>query len=94
MEIGGNKIKPARELRIGETLTVKLPDITKTFNVLGLLDKRVGASLVPDFLQDLTPAAEYERAKERAQNSLGGRPKGAGRPTKKERRIWERFQKS
>jgi ribosome-associated heat shock protein Hsp15 len=65
--------------------------MTRTTRVVGLLDKRVGAKLVPQYAEDLTPPAEYERKREQQAHAFIQRPKGSGRPTKKDRRILERF---
>ena len=61
-------------------------DLTRTVKVLGLLEQRVGAPAVAQFAEDLTPASEYEKRKDPVLKPLFFRPKGAGRPTKKDRR--------
>ncbi|MDB6058936.1 MAG: RNA-binding protein [Verrucomicrobiales bacterium] len=87
--IGGSAIKPSREVRIGETLVVQKDELTRTFKVLGLLDKRVGAKIAKDFVEDLTPASEFEKKREPSFLPPMYRPKGAGRPTKKDRRAFD-----
>ena len=64
----------------------------RAVKVLALLDKRIGARLVTDFLQDLTPPEEYERAREARQQNAVVFPQGFGRPTKKQRREIDRLQ--
>jgi ribosome-associated heat shock protein Hsp15 len=61
-------------------------DLTRTVRVLGDPPSRVGAALVPLYAEDLTPPEEYARRTEPRFLSPMFRPKGAGRPTKKERR--------
>jgi len=79
--------KPARELKVGEQLTVRIGLVTRTLLVLGSPRGRVSAKQVPEYLQDLTPPAEYERARAiSAQNALQ-RARGTGRPTKRDRRL-------
>jgi ribosome-associated heat shock protein Hsp15 len=94
VSIDGQPLKPSRELRGGETVTVRSLTLTRTVKVLGLVDKRVGPKLVAAYLQDLTPAEEYLKAmqQQRETAAAGVRPKGSGRPTKKERRQLDRLQ--
>ena len=91
VKIAGENVKPARNVRIGEIFTANCGDITKTVKVLALLDARVGAKLVPKFLEDLTPPSEYEKQRERRLAPIGVRPPGSGRPTKKDRRKLSNF---
>ncbi len=84
--------KPSRELRPGDIVIVRKDGMEKTVKVLATLDKRVGANLVPDYLQDLTPEEEYAAAREHRQLMPSGqRPSGMGRPTKRQRRALEEF---
>jgi ribosome-associated heat shock protein Hsp15 len=64
----------------------KTGDITRTVRVAGLIDKRVGAAIARDNAEDLTPPEEYAKREEPILLPPGFRPKGAGRPTKRERR--------
>lgn len=86
VQINGEPAKPAREVRTGDVLTARLGDLVRTVRVRGALEKRVGAALVADYLDDLTPAEEYERVRKRAENSAAFRDSGTGRPTKRDRR--------
>jgi ribosome-associated heat shock protein Hsp15 len=87
VKVAGQRVKPARAVRVGETLTVELGEITRTLRVAGLVERRVGPKLLPQYLEDLTPPSEYARAREQRQEPFLRRPKGLGRPTKKERRL-------
>ena len=89
--VDGHAVKPARDVRIGETITALTGDVRRTLRVLALLEQRVGAPLVKQCAEDLTPAAELEKQRDPALRPLFHRPKGAGRPTKKERRELEEF---
>jgi ribosome-associated heat shock protein Hsp15 len=91
VKIAGQRIKPARTVRIGQTITVQLGELTRTVKVLGLLENRVGAALAKQCQEDLTPAVEYEKLKTQRVPPLFARPKGLGRPTKKERRLLDRM---
>ena len=87
----GQPLKPAREVRINDVISARTGGITRTFRVLALLDRRVGASADAEFAEDLTPASEYAKRDEPRVVPLFARPKGMGRPTKSERRLMERL---
>ena len=88
VKIGGYSVKPSRDVRAGEEITVFAGRLLRTVKVLALLDQRVGAKLVSQFLEDLTPPEAYARAREKARVRFST---GIGRPTKKQRRQLERF---
>src|SRR5438128_2611088 len=91
VKMGANAVKPSREVKIGDVIEVHFPDLTRTVRVVRSLENRIGAKLVADFAEDLTPAKEYLRQIENRRNAAPKRPPGAGRPTKKERRDLEAF---
>jgi ribosome-associated heat shock protein Hsp15 len=92
VQVDGHPVKPSRCVKVGETIVAGTGEITRTVKVKGLLEKRVGAKLVGEFLEDLTPAAEYEKPREKQVSPPPFlRPKGSGRPTKKERRSLNPF---
>ncbi|MBI3882027.1 MAG: RNA-binding S4 domain-containing protein [Verrucomicrobia bacterium] len=91
VKIAGLPVKPARNVHVGEILTAVAGEITRTVKVVALLDKRVGAKLVADFMADLTPAAELHKPREPNFQAPFQRAKGSGRPTKKERRSFEEY---
>jgi ribosome-associated heat shock protein Hsp15 len=84
--IGELEAKPGRDIHVGETVTVRLGALTRTVRVVGLPRSRVSAKQLTEFVADLTPAAEYERAKQAGIEHLLARQRGEGRPTKKDRR--------
>ena len=84
--IGELESKPGRDIHVGEVVTVRLGVVTRTLKVIGLPRSRVSAKQLPEFLADLTPAAEYARAKQAGIEHMLARERGKGRPTKKERR--------
>jgi ribosome-associated heat shock protein Hsp15 len=84
--LGELEAKPGRDIHVGEVVTARIGALTRTLKVVGLPRSRVAAKQLPEFLQDLTPPAEYERAKQAGIEHLLARQRGAGRPTKKERR--------
>ena len=91
VKISGASVKSSRSVRPGETLCVLAGGIQRTVKVLAPLDRRVGAGLVSQALEDLTPPAEYERARQQASAAAAPFPPGHGRPTKKDRRLMARF---
>lgn len=84
--IGGMTVKPARAVKAGETILVRKNPVTYTYKVLELLGKRVGAKLVPVYVEDLTTEEELRKLDVNYTGSLFTRDRGAGRPTKKDRR--------
>jgi ribosome-associated heat shock protein Hsp15 len=86
VRIGGATLKPSRAVHVGEVITAAAGEITRTVRVRALLERRVGANLVPEYMEDLTPPSEYSKPREPDFRPLVWRPKGAGRPTKKDRR--------
>jgi ribosome-associated heat shock protein Hsp15 len=89
--IGELEAKPGRDIHVGELVTVRVGALTRTLKVAGLPRSRVAAKQLPEFLTDLTPPAEYERAKQAGIEHLLARQRGAGRPTKKDRREMGRL---
>jgi len=59
----------------------------RTIKVLGLIERRVGAPAAKEYAQDLTPASEYAKRTEPVLEPMFFRPRGAGRPTKRDRRA-------
>ncbi|MFN7138430.1 MAG: RNA-binding S4 domain-containing protein [Limisphaerales bacterium] len=92
VRVAEQSVKPSRLIRAGEIITAVTGEITRTVKVVGLVDKRVGAKLVPQHLEDLTPASEYEKPRDPNFTPFMFRPKGAGRPTKKDRRSIDKLQ--
>ncbi len=83
--------KPGRDVHVGETITVRVGVIIRTLKVVGLPRSRLAARQLPEYMTDLTPAAEYERAKQAGIEHMLARQRGMGRPTKKDRRDMGRL---
>jgi ribosome-associated heat shock protein Hsp15 len=83
--------KPARSIRVGDVIIALTGVVRRTVKVRALLEQRVGAAKVPEFLDDLTPASEYDQLKQKSLAPTGNRPRGAGRPTKRDRRKLTTF---
>ncbi|MBW6490672.1 MAG: RNA-binding S4 domain-containing protein [Lentimicrobium sp.] len=91
VKIDGIAVKPSRLLKPGDEITVSIGPLTRTLRVKALIHNRVSAKLVPDSLEDLTPAEEYERIRFMNELNAERRERGTGRPTKKERRSIDRL---
>lgn len=89
--IGNVAVKPSRNIRIGEIIEVRKPPVTFSFKVLALTDRRMGAPKVPEFMENVTPPDQYELLELSRVSGFVDRQRGAGRPTKKERRDLEQF---
>ena len=89
--IDKNSVKPSRMVRIGDVIQVRKPPVTYSFKILDLSEKRMGAKLVPEFMENVTPPEEYEILEMNKLSGFVDRQRGTGRPTKKERRDLEQF---
>ena len=89
--IDNNSVKPARMIRIGDVVQVKKPPVTYSFKVVDISQKRMGAKLVPNFMENVTPPEEYEILEMNKLSGFVDRQRGTGRPTKKDRRNLEQF---
>jgi ribosome-associated heat shock protein Hsp15 len=91
VQVNGQPAKASRFVKSSDVITAVVGEILRTVKVIAPIEKRVGAKLVSQFLEDLTPSAEYEKPKEKNFQPFAFRPKGSGRPTKKQRRNIEEF---
>ena len=95
VKVAGVNAKPSRDVKEGEVIMVRKGAITYTYQVLRPTENRVGAKLVPEFALDLTPDTEKEKLRAPVETFFVTRDRGAGRPTKKERReieeLWDNF---
>jgi ribosome-associated heat shock protein Hsp15 len=89
--INGSFVKAARSIKAGDIIQVKKPPITYSFKVLQTIEKRVGAKLVPEYMQNVTTPDQYELLEMSKISGFVDRARGSGRPTKKDRREIEGF---
>ncbi|MBQ8274522.1 MAG: RNA-binding S4 domain-containing protein [Bacteroidaceae bacterium] len=87
----GAQLKPSRTIREGDVIDVRKPPITYSFRVLQAIEKRVGAKLIPEILENVTAPEQYEILDMAKISGFVGRAKGLGRPTKKDRRSLDSF---
>ncbi len=91
ISINGVPAKPARMVKPGEVVQVRKPPVTYSFKVLQTIEKRVGAKLVPEIMENVTPPDQYELLEMSKISGFVDRARGTGRPTKKDRRNMEEF---
>ncbi len=91
VEIGDLPVKPSREVHPGEVVKVRKPPLTRSFKVLALAEKRMSAKLAAGYAEDVTPPEELEILDIQKQMNWISRERGAGRPTKKDRRELDNF---
>lgn len=91
VSINGQVVKASRDVAEGDVIIIQLGIILKSIKVLLVLEDRVAAKLVNEYIQDLTSVEEYEKLNIYREHLRNERPKGTGRPTKKERREIENF---
>jgi len=91
ISIKGMNVKPSHMIHVGEIIEVRKPPITFSFKVLALTESRMGAKLVPGFMENVTLPEQYEILEMNRISGFVNRAKGLGRPTKKERRDMEQF---
>lgn len=91
IKMNGVALKASHEVRVGEIYELSIEQLHRTIQVRELLGNRVGAKLVENFVTDLTPKEEYERIQMVRQYGFEQRDRGAGRPTKRDRREIEEF---
>jgi ribosome-associated heat shock protein Hsp15 len=89
--VNGIDVKPSRMVKVGDIIQVRKPPVTYSFKVLDLTVNRVGAKLVPNYLENMTPPEQYEILELQKINGFIDRAHGTGRPTKKERRDLDNF---
>ena len=91
VKVGTANAKPSRAVQEGEIITVRKGIATFTYRVIQLVDHRLGAKLVPDYAENLTPEEELNKLKAPVETFFVTRDRGTGRPTKKDRRALEQI---
>ena len=85
------QVKPSRNVEQGEIMTVKKPPVLYKYKIINIIENRISAKLVSDFIDDITPDEEKLKLDVSLKSGAFFRDKGTGRPTKKERRVIDRF---
>ena len=89
VKVGGTNAKPSRDIRPGDVVNVHKGIIQYTYRIIAIPPHRLGAKLVPDFAENLTPQSELAKLHAPVETFFLKRDRGSGRPTKKERREME-----
>ena len=89
--IGGMPVKPSHAIKVGDRIDVRKPPVTYSFEVIALLNNRVGAKLVPQYLKNVTSADQLRLLEMVKIDGFVNRQRGMGRPTKKEGRELQEF---
>ena len=91
VSMGGTQLKASRMVKAGDVIDVRKAPITYSFRILQPIERRVGAKLIPEILENITTPDQYELLEMSKISGFVGRAKGTGRPTKKERRSLDDF---
>lgn len=89
VRVNGSDTKPSKAVKVGDTIVARKGAVTYTYKVLQLVDKRQGARLVPLYAENLTSEEELAKLRAPVETFFLKRDRGAGRPTKKDRRQME-----
>jgi ribosome-associated heat shock protein Hsp15 len=89
--IGGVNVKPSHVVKAGEVVAVRKPPVTYSFKILKTIEQRVGAKLLPEIYENVTPPDQYELLEMNRISGFVDRARGTGRPTKKDRRAMDAF---
>lgn len=91
VKMNGVEVKPSRTFHIGDVFSVRKGPITYTYRILQLSENRLGAKMIPNYMEDITPKEQLEILELARFAAQSGRDRGTGRPTKKDRREIELF---
>lgn len=92
--MGGVAVKPSRTIKEGDIINVRKPPVTYSFRVKALAQNRLGARLVPEYMENITPKSELDLLDVVRISGFIDRRKGLGRPTKREGRDLAEFTES
>lgn len=86
VKIDEQVVKPSREVKLEDEISVRIGAFTKKVKVIGLISRRVSAKIAIENVEDITEVEELEKLKMIRELNYERRDRGMGRPTKKERR--------
>ena len=84
--VNGFQVKSSKDIKTGDTIEVRKGAVRFKYQVIALTDRRIGAPLVANFILDVTPQSELDKLAAPRETIFLSRERGAGRPTKRERR--------
>lgn len=91
IKLNNAPVKPSKEVKIGDTVSIVKNNATFSYKIKDLLDRRVGAKLVGDYLIDITDPLELEKYKTYQEAQSVYREYGTGRPSRKDRDNLDSF---
>lgn len=91
VRISGDIVKASKEVKIGDEISLARQGVTLTYKIKEILKNRVGAALVPQYVDDITSDEEKKKLALLRAPSFERRDPRTGRPTKRERREIDRF---
>lgn len=91
IKLNEQPVKPSHVVVVNEIFVISLGPLKKTVKVKAILQNRVAAKFVHDYMEDLTPPELYQQIQDNKINNFYIREKGKGRPTKKERRQLDKL---
>ena len=91
IKIDGTAVKGSRNIKKNDIVQVRKGVVKYLYKVRQISEKRMGAKLVPEYLEDITPKEELAKLKSAQKQPIQNREKGQGRPTKRERRNMDKF---
>lgn len=89
--VNGEAVKPAKEVKTGDIVRIKKNTAIFSYRVIDLLENRVGAPLVKNYLEDITPESEVDKYKEYQAAQREYRDFSFGKPSKADRRKRDKF---
>lgn len=89
--MAGMNVKPSRPIKVGDVIEVRKPPVTWSFRVKALTQNRLGARLVPEYMENITPQSQLDLLDMVRISGFIDRRKGLGRPTKREGRDLAAF---
>ena len=91
VKINNGRVKPSKIIQIGDMITVQKGFIKFDYEVSGIIEKRVSATIAQQNYVDHTPEEELIKQKSNLFSTQYQREKGQGRPTKKDRRVLDKL---
>lgn len=89
VRLNGNDVKPSRTVACGDVINVRKGAVLYSYKVVATIEKRVGAKLVPEYAENITPQDELDKLRHPVETFFLKRDPGTGRPTKRDRRQME-----
>ncbi len=86
IRLNGEQVKPSKDVKAGDIISVQKNTATFSYKILQLLNNRIGAKLVAEYIEDITDPVEIEKYKQYQSAQSTYRELGTGKPSKKDRR--------